>query len=252
MCCLIRFLSFTLYVTVSRGLNCVLPYTDILGVCLKYTAEGMSWCNAQIYCYSIGGELVRGNNFLPLSGKTFPGMPQYWIGLTDYLHERRLNTSGWRWTDGSVDPPSSELIWVAADSRGFGGGTTDCVMQRGDGKVGDRFCYNLGVPMCQPRPPLSSAPRIRNFDVVALPRGLAKEEYTLQGCALGHSKLRIRKVPSALKCGTYCNMEPNDACVSFYYNKANRQCILVFFTDGTYNIESKNDNEMWRKYLRKN
>ena len=108
---------------------CPPPYSIILGVCLHYGAAPTTWCDAQVYCTSVGGELVRGSSYLPLAGVTFPNMPErYWIGLTDMLHERRNNRTGWRWTDGALLPSSAALVWHGREP-GNNGPKEDCVMQ---------------------------------------------------------------------------------------------------------------------------
>ena len=112
----ISFLTFGLQMTACQTLVCTPPFAEIFGVCLHFTTRGMSWCDAQKFCWSSGGELVRGSNFLQIQGKSFPGMPYYyWIGMTDFLLERGLNRNGWRWSDGGMDPLSSKLIWCSKE-----------------------------------------------------------------------------------------------------------------------------------------
>lgn len=81
-----RFLVFGSQLLVSQAVVCPSPFTETLGVCLHFPDFTKSWCDAQAYCSSVNGELVRGSSFMPLNGATFPGMPpDYWIGLTDLL-----------------------------------------------------------------------------------------------------------------------------------------------------------------------
>ena len=123
----VRFLAFGLKLSVCQALVCLSPFKDILGVCLHFPAARFSWCDAQKYCLSVGGELVRGSNFLPLNGKSFSGKPFYsWIGMTDFLLERGTNRSGWRWSNGAVDPPSSQLAWKGGQPDNP---KVDCVRQ---------------------------------------------------------------------------------------------------------------------------
>ena len=66
----LRLLALLLRLSISRALNCTPPFSDILGVCLHLPTHKTSWCDAQAYCSSISGELVRGSNYLPLAGNT--------------------------------------------------------------------------------------------------------------------------------------------------------------------------------------
>ena len=136
----VNFLLFGLQLSVCRAVVCPSPYKAVFGVCLHRSSTTMTWCDAQAFCTSAGGELVRGNNFLPLNGKAFPGYSgHYWVGLTDLLEERRKQRSNWRWTDGSLDPQTSGLAWIAAWEPGnvFG---QDCGAQCRATKLCDSSC----------------------------------------------------------------------------------------------------------------
>ena len=160
----VSFLLVGLQVSVTQALVCPLPFLKIRGVCLHFPTGkgGTTWCEAQAYCSSVGGELVKGDQYLPLAGIRFNGMPKdYWIGLTDMLHERRNKRGGWRWTDGSVAKPHTDLIWNGDTEPGNENklGSGDCVRQcLGSGNLCDVGCSRTEipiVPMCQQRQPPS-------------------------------------------------------------------------------------------------
>lgn len=75
---------------------------------------------------SVGGELVRGDNSLPLNGKVVARLPtDLWIGLTDFVDETGKNKNGWRWSFGALDLPSSNLTWKSGEPSSPTG--DDCV-----------------------------------------------------------------------------------------------------------------------------
>ena len=245
----VSFLAFGLQLSVCTAIACSPPYSDILGVCLNFTTQKTTYCGAQAYCLSVEGELVRGSNYLPLAGKTFPGMPErYWIGLTDLLLERNSSREGWRWTDGAVEPSSSKLVWIGSWEPGNTGGIQDCIFQlHGSGKIADTNCTPSSswqvVPMCQPKPLSTSAVRMRHFEAVSIPVGLLDVEFAAQEC----SKL-LTEVKSKIECAVLCSNEPRDSCVSFYFSEARKQCRLVLYTDATINM---GDARGWMKFVMK-
>lgn len=234
-----RFLAFALQLSVCRALVCSPPFTNILNVCLHLKNITRSWCDAQAYCSSVGGELVRGSNFLPLDGKIFRGMPDfYWIGMTDFLLERRLNKAGWQWSDGSVDPPSSQLAWRPQQPSKA---KKDCVSQcLASGQLCCSACQLKLAPMCQPRPQLAA--RAAHFQVVSIPDQLAEDESAQGG---GCSKL-VSKVMSSIECVALCGNEGKGWCVSFYFNEEKRMCRFVLYTDATIKWS---DEEGWKKFV---
>ena len=235
----ISLLTFGLQMTACQTLVCTPPFGDIHGVCLHVVETKMTYCDAQNYCWSLGGELVRGNSFLPLDGKTFPGAPyQFWIGLTDLLIERRLKRSGRRWSDGAVDPPSSALTWRGGNPHTA---SEDCTFVRKK-NLRNNQCNRTASPMCQPRSNRSSTNRYTDFQAVAIPTGLPEEEFAEAG---GCSKL-LTNVESEIECAALCS--GNDSCVSFYFNKAKRECRLVLFTDATIDM---GDARGWMKFVTK-
>ena len=242
------FALFYLHMSVSNALNCSAPFKDILGVCLHFPTTSYTWCGAQSYCSSVEGELVRGASYLPLNNKIFPGMPtHYWIGLTDFLHERKRNRAGWRWTDGAVLPASSELVWDGSEPGQFVFGKQDCVFQcYGRGTLCDLNCKpDLSgwktKPMCQPRAPISDT---KHFEITDIPTGLRETEFDYaesNGCGE-----RLTGIASKLVCAIRCNNKAIDWCVAFYYNKTTKECILVLYTDATINVGS---SAAWQKFV---
>ena len=233
-----RFLVFGSQLLVSRAVVCPSPFTETLGVCLHFPDFTKSWCDAQAYCSSVNGELVRGSSFMPLNGATFPGMPpDYWIGLTDLLTERYTNKNGWRWTDGSLDPPSSLLAWRNLQPSAP---HEDCIRQcTNAGKLCDNICSYDFIPMCQPRPQPSSSSRVGNFLSVPIPVGLTTNEYAQKADCLK----RLTKVQSAIECASLCRKE---WCAAFYFNEASEECRLVMYTDATIKMTTVRG---WKKFV---
>lgn len=243
-------LTFIFQAMICRAavLTCPKPFVDTLGVCLHFpTNAPMSWCDAQKYCSSVEGELVRGTNFAHLSGKSFHGNPKhYWIGLTDFLHERRNETDGWRWTDGTV-AKSSELIWYNSNEPGdLGYG--DCIFQCfGEGKLCDLGCQNSStypiVPMCQQRPQKHFAPeKVTKYGAESIRAGLPQCEYaTGNGCTE-----QLTSVESPMDCARLCNSNPGDWCVAFYFHERRKICQLVMYTEA--NIKKGTG---WIKFAKK-
>lgn len=193
---------------------------------------------------------MTGSSYLPLAGQPFPGMPlNYWVGLTDLLVERRNNTDGWRWTDGSI-AEASDLLWFSATEPGDVSrrGWADCVHQAwGTGKLADIGCNNSLpykiFPMCQPRSSLSTEWRVSSYNRSAIPVGLYAFEYAIAG---GCSRL-LTTVMSAIECARRCNSEPDDWCVAFYFNQARKECRLVLYTDANIPMGSA---EGWVKFVK--
>ena len=97
--------------------------------------------------------------------------------------------------------------------------------------------------MCQPRSHLNSASRYKDFKAGVVLVGLPKEEFAYQEC----SKL-LTEVESEIECAAFCLNEPEDSCVSFYFNRASKECLLVLYTDATINM---GDAQGWKKFIAK-
>lgn len=228
------------------AIGCQSPFDNILGVCLHFPVNKTTrWCEAQAYCSTVGGELVYGSSFRPLSGQIFPQMPtHYWIGLTDYLHERYNNRTGWRWTDGTI-ASSSEIIWIGTEPGLSGYG--DCAFQCWDsGKICDVGCDIppnwIMTPMCQPRTPPNSAGRATMFSAAPIPVGLPSFAYAVgRGCSK-----TVREV-TIMECSMLCSGDADDWCVAFYFNLFRNECQLVFYTDA--NLYQGNANG-WVKFTK--
>lgn len=232
---------FGLFIPSCGVLACSTPFTNIFGVCLHLGSTASSWCAAQKYCSSIDGELVKGKNFLPLNGKIFPGMPRfYWIGMTDFLHERGRNRSGWRWSDGSLNPASNILTWISTYTA------HDCLIQcHLTGKVCSAGCdYSRWYfrPLCQKRTP-NRPSFVQDLPVVSIRVGLSYHDYAEKG---GCSQL-ISDV-NLLDCAVQCRTMKKEWCEAFYFNQAQRKCRLVLYTDATINM---GDAKGWRKFVMK-
>lgn len=239
----ISLLLFGLNLSVCRALTCSSPYKAIFGVCLQLPSSKMTWCDAQAYCSSVGGELIHGTSFLMLDGKNLSGMPvQSWIGMTDFLHERNGEKSHWRWNDGAIDPSSSNLTWKNGQPHAVPHQDQDCIALRYDGTVADNRCLSSKVPMCQKRSLPNSGSRIKSFEVVPIPVGLPFKDFAENG---GCSE-RMQDVDSVVYCSFLCVIDADDWCVAFYFNKAKKECRLVLYTDATVDMGS---GEGWVKFV---
>lgn len=234
MFCAVIF-SLSLQLTVVYAVGCSPPFSEILGGCLHFSTKMFRFCAAHAYCRSVGGELVRGAKFLPLDGASFPGMPlEYLIGLTDLLDERGANGSGWRWSDGALDPPSSSLSWNTHTNSQQEPRIMyyDCVYQcTGLGNLCGGRCGNdarAKNAMCQPREPPSAVTVTKIFQPVVIPVGLGINFYGETSC----SQL-LTGVETELECARLCHDPNNGWCSSIYYNKAKKECRIVQYTDST-------------------
>lgn len=247
MVIVVHSLVFGLQLSICRALVCSSPFKNMFGVCLHSITTLKSWCEAQHYCTSIGGELVRGTNYLQIKGLTgvtdYGTIPNdYWIGMTDLLTERYANKSGWLWTDGSVEPRSSELPWGAGEPSTGG---SDCLSQCGS-KVCDRQCKNtnypqyLAAPMCQPRSQTTSVDGRADFQTVPILEASFGFHFSYHHC-----DKTVTGIETVFDCSVVCLNEPKDWCVAFYFNKAKKQCRPVLYTDATIYMGK---GQGWIKY----
>lgn len=229
----------------NRAATCPTSYVDVDGVCVHISSQMMLFCPANAYCTSVDGELIHGETFMKVQTKNFSGRPSHhWIGLTDLLNERYRNSSNWRWTDGALEPKSSDINWKPQEPSG---NREDCVAECKNG-VGyvmcDETCDNFqSYAMCQPRSQ-PSLHRERTYRSVSTPVGLPAEEYARKGCW----KL-VLEVKSKMHCAFLCSSESNDWCVSFYFNKAAKECALVLYTDATSDLL---EPAAWEKMVKQN
>lgn len=199
----------------------------------------MTWCDAQTYCSSVGGELVRGASYVPLINKTLQVKPaNFWIGLTDLLHERDDETAGWMWTDGATVPSSSQLNWLGSNTDKT---NEDCVSHSSkDGKVFDMGCLELLPPLCQPRQNASSIATVKNFQPSRVPIVLPYDNF-----AIGECSKKLTRISSKIDCFHLCEEEPGDWCVAIYYFHQKKECLFVLFTDAMVRLEYTSDIEKW-------
>lgn len=235
----VTFLILGLHLIVGQGQYCEPPFRLIRNVCLHFPSIRKTWCDAQEYCSSAGGELVHGSKFLAISGSD-SGLPHdYWIGMTDFLDERRENQSGWRWTDGAVEPPSSDLAWGAMQPNS----STDCVRRCFTSGICATPCPATHIPMCQSRPRATAVALQKYFKEVSIPIEPSPDDYAENGCFKP-----LVDITSYVKCAKLCSTEKPGWCVSFYFNKREKKCVLVLYTDA---IIYPGPPEGWRKFVPK-
>lgn len=233
------------------SVTCSAPFVPKLGACLHSSSQKMTWCAAQAYCVQKGGELVTGATYLALNGRTDPGMPEYfYIGLTDLLEERGKNRSGWRWTDGSLTPPSSNLTWNNGEPGNVMDGVSDCVMQCLYKYLCDVSCRALpqwrAVPMCQPR---AASPKSNHRSHLYEVAGSFATGLTSIQTADGNQCSELFKgVRSVIACALLCSGAAHEWCIHFYYNNVTEECRIVHFTDSAINVGNAAN---WKKYNRK-
>lgn len=233
----ISFLAFLLQLSVCQALVCRSSFKRIHGVCLHISTESRTWCKAQEHCTSVGGELVRGNNYLKIQGKSYSGKPSVlWIGLTDFLYERYKQQSGWRWSDGSLYPLSKNLAWRKGEPNYE---QEDCASEYKN-NVLNQPCNDTLPSICQQRSKVSHSHRFKIFRSVAILDVSNATRYADEG---GCSQL-ITNIESVLWCAVLCN---NDyQCVSFYFSKAKQECHLVLYTDAEIKVK---DSGSWQKMV---
>ncbi|XP_069550964.1 lactose-binding lectin l-2-like [Brachyistius frenatus] len=83
--------------------NCPMFWYSFNGRCYKYVSTHTSWADAEIYCRSVGTNLVsihslEEENFVNFLIKNFdPAQGYSWVGLSD-IHKE----GAWMWSDGSA------------------------------------------------------------------------------------------------------------------------------------------------------
>lgn len=222
--------------------TCPSPFSTNAGKCLYYISDRTNWCDAQRQCFSNGGELITGDTFLDFfKNKEKRFYQQYWIGLTDLRHERKSNPTGWQWTNGSEMLPDTDVQW-GSNEPGTGGGTDDCVFVDTD-KLYDNGCHAkapwLAPSLCQPRQAREDF-REALFKQATISYGEKEEFYSNQQC--DHEILDVK---SSVVCAAMCHQQKDAWCVSFYFSKAQRRCLLVLFADANVKRSSE---EGWVKF----
>ena len=88
---------FLILCTLVLGAATTCPqfFTFKSGHCIHISTDSKTYCEAQTFCRSIGGELATGERVTQLKS-FFSG---YLIGMSDLLDE-----TSFRWTDGSFAP----------------------------------------------------------------------------------------------------------------------------------------------------
>lgn len=181
---------------------------------------------------------MQGNNYLKIQAKNFDERPsRFWIGLTDFLHEREKNRSGWRWSDGSINPKSSELTWGASEPSKP---SADCITQDGS-VISGASCVMRFVPMCQMRALPNSSARSGYFQQRTPVFEGPREVFAQNGAC---TKL-LSNVKSKIECAAVCMRERRTGCVSFFYSEGKERCRLVLFTDATIRRSKFEDWEVF-------
>ncbi|XP_029976690.1 lactose-binding lectin l-2-like [Salarias fasciatus] len=134
----------------QRG-GCPAFWFSFNGRCFRYVATRMTWADAELYCLSLGANLVsihseEEHNFVYTLIQTFdPAEGHTWIGLTDQHKESR-----WMWSDGSR---ADFLFWNPGEPNNSGGSEacvdTICGMKK---KWNDARCSLLFPFVCALRP----------------------------------------------------------------------------------------------------
>lgn len=235
----LSYLTFGLQIGIGAALLCTSPYKNILGVCVHYSSSTFPWCEAQKYCVSVGGELVRGQTVVTLIGNAFPDMPvHYWIGLTDFLSERRHNRNGWRWTNGSLDPPSEKLPWNGGEPGNNARGVADCTAQcYSTTKLCDAYCNkNFAQALCQPivKPNINS----RDLEQSRFPvRESSLSRSQNDGCPKTLSDINL------FDCIVLCR--ETDLCMSLFFHSKQRLCRKMLYVDANIYLDTADG---WQKF----
>ena len=93
-----------------------------------------------------------------------------------------------------------------------------------------------------PWPEPISAVQCRDLELDFIPVGLPPEGFAENdGC----SKL-MDGIEVEIDCAVLCHNEPKDSCVTFYFNKARKECRLVLYTDATIDMGNARG---WKKFI---
>ena len=84
--------------------TCPLFFSFNGGHCIHISTDNKTYCEAQTFCHSIGGELATGGWITQLPPSLI--MNSYWIGASDLLDDTSSfpiskRKTSFRWTDGS-------------------------------------------------------------------------------------------------------------------------------------------------------
>ena len=102
-----RLLLFLCAVLLAAATSCPQRFSLKAGHCIHTSSDNKTYCEAQKFCRSIGGELATGERVTQYP--TISDGSKYLIGVSDLLDETssmsksKCKTS-FRWTDGSFAP----------------------------------------------------------------------------------------------------------------------------------------------------
>ena len=221
----------------SASADCGAPFLKVEGVCTSASKDSFeSYCKAQAFCANIGGELITGENMRRLSGQNLFGeLPwRFWIGLTDLAAERGKNHSGWRWTNGSLAPPSDQLTWgeetewKAHFDCAFSGTRNYAVHLTSCSKVLKPWFRAL----CQPRETFAWNNRQINFRKEPLLEADSDVDFAQFDCVKRYPGSR-----SEHDCVRRCALlGRTEWCAAFFFNARLELCLLVLYTDANLKV----------------
>lgn len=222
------FFFFSLASSTSSS-RCPEGFQEYSRQCLHVSKQKLSFCKSHAHCYRLDASLIDNMDMYSTYRMYFPSF-DYWVGLTNFLKKGHHKT-GWRWSDNSI--LKDECLWYRNDPNE----DTDCARScntKEKGKLCDHPCSASHFAVCYPKRRLSSfgSRFVLTTDYTAA--------YTKAPC------MKKSSTSSQLHCARQCQQGKFGYCVSFYFNKTTRTCILVFFDDANIKLEN---HEEWRKFV---
>lgn len=220
---------------------CSSPYTVKNSVCVFFSTNRVSWCEAQRQCLEISGELLTGDTaLLAIQNRILDAsnLKYYWLGLTDMAEERKSLRYGWKWTNGT--PTSDSFSWLNNNEPG-NQYNQDCLSYGMDNILSDYQCYKINHFICQPA--ILQDPHLidRHFKMTNVFVSSNAEAFAAGACTTNLS------AESRRQCAFRCLQEVT--CVSFYFNKNRAECLLQLFTDAQIDVGDENG---WTKFVVQN
>lgn len=216
---------------ISGLFSCPTPFTGKKPYCFHQSASGFTYCDAQNYCHNLGGELINGKTNFE-TAKTIYKDTNVWLGLNDFVNERKKNRSGYQWANGEI---ADSYIWDPREPGNYK--NQDCCILNSKSRLEDKYCSNIYKALCQYR---LDAEKCVTFARKSVLTFTDPERYATHPC-----QKEISDVHSKEDCLKKCFFVVNSACKTIFYNSIRKICLLVFYNDASVKLLSP---EMWKKF----
>lgn len=220
-----------------------MPFTADGEFCFHKSNTKFTYCNAQKYCYDLGGELVNGNANFEQAKLNFNSA---WIGLTDFKTERKSNRNGWLWSNGEL--LSNVFKWDSGEPGNSD--KQDCVIMDSGKDLEDKYCSYTRHALChynvskaQQRSSDSQSAKFNEQPVLTF---ADSNMYANLPCV---ETLTFPHDPrfQVMTCAKKCLLSHNSACKTFFVSQSRKECRLVLYNDASLELPSP---ALWRKFVR--